>query len=305
MRCLAPRRRSLHVLLLAFVAVACPGVGLAVDAKTPEAGPFTLWQLPAQTHSQMNGYVIRTSTGKLIVIDGGTEGDAPYLRGFLGALGSHVDAWFISHAHDDHFDAVTAILNDPAGIIVDKFYGSLPDETWIAKHEPRELKPAQAFNEAVKKSGHEVTDLALGQVLDFDGVRFEILGVRNPEITDNPINNQSVVMMMSGRGKKVLFLGDLGWEGGRKLLKSPYGKQLNADYVQMAHHGQNGVEEDVYKAIAPSYCLWPTPRWLWDVDNGGGKGSGPWKTLETRAWMDKLNIQKHYVAADGLYRIDF
>jgi beta-lactamase superfamily II metal-dependent hydrolase len=299
------RRRRFLQFVACLLLLSLPTIGLAADAKAPEAGPFTLWQLPAQTHSQMNCYVIRTSTGKLIVIDGGVTGDAPYLRGFLGALGNHVDAWFISHPHDDHFDAVTAILNNPAGVTVDKFYASLPDEAWLEKHALGEIKSARAFRDAVKKSGHEVTDLALGQILNVDGIRFEILGVKNPEITDNPINNQSVVMMMSGRGKKVLFLGDLGWEGGRKLLKSPYGKQLKADYVQMAHHGQNGVEEDVYQAIAPKYCLWPTPRWLWDVDNGGGKGSGRWKTLQVRAWMDKLNIAKHYVSADGLYRIDF
>jgi len=36
----------------------------------------------------------------------------------------------------------------------------------------------------------------------------------------------------------------LGVEGGRKLLNSPYAKRLPADYLQMAHHGQNGVEEN-------------------------------------------------------------
>jgi beta-lactamase superfamily II metal-dependent hydrolase len=299
------RRRRFLQFVACLLLLSLPTIGLAADAKAPEAGPFTLWQLASQTHSQMNCYVIRTSTGKLIVIDGGTEGDAPYLRGFLGALGNHVDAWFISHPHDDHFDAVTAILNAPAGITVDKFYASLPDEAWLEKNAPKERKPAQAFNEAIKKSGHEVTDLSLGQVLDFDGIRVDILGVKNPEITDNPINNQSVVMLLSGRGKMVLFLGDLGVEGGQKLMKSPFAKRIKADYVQMAHHGQNGVDENFYKAVAPKYCLWPTPRWLWDVDNGGGKGSGRWKTLQVRAWMDKLNIEKHYVSADGLYRIDF
>jgi len=38
--------------------------------------------------------------------------------------------------------------------------------------------------------------------------------------------------------------------------------------------------------------------------NGGGKGSGHWKTLEVRAWMDKHPIKRHYVMADGLQQID-
>ena len=85
-------------------------------------------------------------------------------------------------------------------------------------------------------------------------------------------------------------------------MKTPYAKRLASDYVQMAHHGQNGVDKDFYKAVAAKYALWPTPRWLWDVDSGKGKGSGPWKTLEVRAWMKELGIEKNYVSADGLYK---
>ena len=71
----------------------------------------------------------------------------------------------------------------------------------------------------------------------------------------------------------------------------------------MAHHGQKGVSELFYRTVNPTYCIWPTPLWLWDNNNGGGKGSGPWKTLEVRAWMDKLNVQQHYCLFDGLIMI--
>jgi hypothetical protein len=105
------------------------------------------------------------------------------------------------------------------------------------------------------------------------------------------------------RDKKVLFTGDLGVEGGRKLMKSPYAKNLSADYVQMSHHGQDGTDENFYKAVAAKYCLWPTPRWLWENNSGKGKDSGPWKTLEVREWMKKMNVARNYVSGDGLYRI--
>lgn len=299
------RRTFLRIATLVAAVCSLPGTCLAGDPE-PGAGGFTLWQLASQTPSQMMGYVLRTTGGKVMVIDGGTTGDAPYLRGLLGTLGNHVDAWFLSHAHSDHCDAVTAILNDPAGISIDRMYGSLPPEAWIEKHEPSELGSAQAFNRAVKQSGREVLELTPGQTLRLDNIQIEILGIRNPEITTGSvINNSSVVMRVTGRDKAILFTGDLGAEGGRKLMQSPYRPRLRADYVQMAHHGQNGVDEEFYRAVAPRYCLWPTPRWLWDNDNGGGKGSGPWRTLEVRAWMDKHPIARHYVAADGLHRIDF
>jgi hypothetical protein len=133
-----------------------------------------------------------------------------------------------------------------------------------------------------------------------------------------------MVIRFSDAKKSVMFLGDLGVEGGKKLLAGPFKDRLHADYLQMAHHGQNGCNEDLYRAVKPDYCLWPTPRWLWDNDReelgreingnlsgnraamppGRGKGTGPWQTLVVRGWMEKLGVRKNYVAADGLCRID-
>ena len=277
------------------------------SGETP-AGHFILWQLPPQTHTQMNSYVLKTSGGRVIVIDGGCTGDAPYIRGFLGALGNHVHAWFISHPHSDHVDAIIDILNNPCDITIDKIYGSLPQESWVEKYEPGVLATIQALYKALQKSGHNYIEHELGQVIFIDGVRFEIIGIKNLELTVDadfsPVNNQSVVMRVTDDSKSVLFTGDLGGGGGDKLLNSSYRDKLRADYVQMSHHGQHGVYETFYQAVRPEYCLWPTPHWLWNNDNGGGKDSGPWLTLEDRAWMEKLNVQKHFVSGDGLYRIE-
>ncbi len=271
--------------------------------KSP-TGKITLWQLPPQTGTQMNSYVLQTGNGKIIVIDGGNTGDAPYLRGFLAACGNHVEAWFISHPHPDHVDAATVLLNDPKDLTVNKMYGSMPEETWIEQHEPAYLASVRNFNDALEKSSHQIVELTIDQTILIDGVRFEILAIKNPEITGNAINNSSMVMKVSDCKKSILFTGDLGIAGGEKLLKSSCGDKLRADYIQMAHHGQNGVNERFYQAVNPEYCLWPTPLWLWDCDNGGGKGSGPWDTLNVRSWMDKLNIQKHYVSGYGLCKIE-
>ena len=301
----------MRLLSLLVVALApwCTTLSVAADqGQDPPrtVATFTLWQLPEQTRSQMMSYVIRTAGGKVIVIDGGTAGDAPYLRGFLAALDNRVEAWFISHPHSDHVDAVTEILRQPQNLKIGTVYASLPDAEWIARHVPKDddLPNIKSFREALATTKQPVVDLQVGQTWNIDGVYIEVFGVRNSELIQNPLNNSSAVLKVWDDRKSILFLGDLGFEGGEKLLAGPYGSKLRADYVQMAHHGQNGVGEDVYQAIKPSYCLWPTPRWLWDCDSGKGKGSGRWKTLEVRAWMDKLNIQRHYVTSDGLQRID-
>ena len=80
----------------------------------------------------------------------------------------------------------------------------------------------------------------------------------------------------------------------QRLLRT--GK-LCADYVQMAHHGQGGVEKDVYEEIAPKACFWNTPGWLWD-------NRDIFKTLIVRGWIEELGITENYVLKDGLQVIE-
>ncbi|MFC1600956.1 MBL fold metallo-hydrolase [Candidatus Sumerlaeota bacterium] len=163
---------------------------------------FTLWQLPAQTRSQMNSYVIRIPGNELIVIDAGTKGDAAYLRKFIGDLGNHVHAWFISHTHYDHVDALTAILNDPGEIKIDKIYGSFPDDTWMKRHQNAGADKTQLqLKAAIKKSKSELLDLLPGQKNTFKAVTFKVLSTLNPELTVNAVNNQSAVWRVDGGGK--------------------------------------------------------------------------------------------------------
>jgi len=291
---------GLCLLTIAFLLIA--GTPLDAWADGPEQS-FALWQLPNQTPTQMMSYVLQTQSGKLIVIDGGMPGDASYLRTFLEGLGGKVEAWFISHVHSDHVGALGEILGDPGDVRIGALYGSIPGVEWVqATCTAAELAVHQRFLGALRDANQTVRELAVGEEQVIDGVRIEVLGVRNPEITRNPMNNSSVVLRVSDAATSILFLGDLGVEGGEKLLNGPYGDRLHADYCQMAHHGQNGVGEKVYQAVRPTYCLWPAPKWLWDNDNGGGEGSGPWRTLEVRMWMEKLPVKAHYVIWQGLYQ---
>jgi beta-lactamase superfamily II metal-dependent hydrolase len=266
---------------------------------------FTMWQLSNQTPTQMMSYVMKTQRGKLIVVDGGMPGDAPYLADFLKERGNEVEAWFISHPHIDHFGALSEILKKPSDLKIKAIYGSILNPEWVASHSAeKEAGRYQHFIQTVSDGGHAIEELQVGQEMDIDGVGIEILAVKNPEIIPNGFNNSSLVFRMTDGSKSVLFTGDLGVEGGEKVLHGPMADRLHADYVQMAHHGQAGCNEAFYQHVGASYCLWPTPLWLWDNDNGGGKGSGPWQTLKVRAWMDKLPIKRHYVMHEGLHKIE-
>lgn len=280
----------------------------AALAQTPAPrDTFTLWQLPQQSPTQMMSYVIQTVNDEVIVIDGGNEAEAGYLRGFLGALGDQVTLWIISHPHSDHVAALNVILDDPGTLQIDAIAAALPEVEWLKEHCPGEtatVTHVERLRAGAERCGIPLRELTLGETFEIDGVHSKVLGVCNPEIHANGVNNSSMIWRMWDDRKSVLFTGDIGAEASEKVLNGPYRDELKADYLQMAHHGQAGATEAFYVAAAPRYCLWPTPDWLWDNDNGGGKGSGPWQTLEVRAWIDELDVERHYILKDGLHRID-
>ena len=174
------------------------------------------------------------------------------------------------------------------------------DLDWYKKYATERAGEAERFynalqNERVKGKSEEVT---LNQIINIDFIKCEILGVKNPEITNNGFNNSSMVIKMNLPQTSILFLGDTGEESGDKLLSTQKDK-LKSDIVQVAHHGQGGAKESLYKEINPTICLWPTPEWLWDNNSGEGKGSGPWTTLETRKWMEDLGVKQNIIEKDG------
>lgn len=258
-----------------------------------------LTQLQDNSSRQMMGYIMKTSTGKVIVIDGGLNEDEPNLVKHIQELGNKVDVWFITHPHEDHASAIIKVIEE-TDIPIEKIYYTMNDIEWYKEYESKRAEEAEKFcnalqNERVKGKTEEVT---LNQIINIDFIKCEILGVKNPEITNNGFNNSSMVIKMNLPKSSILFLGDTGEESGDKLLNTQKDK-LKSDIVQVAHHGQSGAKESLYKEINPRICLWPTPEWLWNNDSGGGKGSGPWTTLETRQWMENLGVKIHVIEKDG------
>lgn len=269
----------------------------------PKEEPMRLWQLPGQGFGQMMSYVIKDSRGKLYVVDGGRSEDADYLKEFINRQGGRVAGWFITHPHDDHVGALATILTDPKQPDIEAIHGALPDKDFVSQCQPRRLADLLELSEALSKSNVPFHRTSPGKKITIGSLNVEVLSDVNPEIAANCMNNSSVVYRFSDSFTSILFLGDLGVRGGNKLLNGPYGDQLEADIVQMSHHGQGGVGLEVYRRISPSVCLWPTPRWLWDNNGGKGFNTGPWDTVNVRTWMNRLGVTTHYLTADGLVEI--
>lgn len=256
-----------------------------------------LYQLPNQSYSQMMSYIINYN-GRTIVIDGGTAEDEEYLIEKIEDISENdtVDAWFITHYHKDHVGALTQYLTkNDTRIKIKEVYFNFPKEEWVRNNEPNRLSDIEMINKQLYKLSNTI--VKEGDIIKIGEITVDVIRSFNPLITSNAGNNSSTVFKFSINNKKILFLGDLGIEGGSELLKNNKKDIENMDYVQMAHHGQAGVDENVYKVINPKYCLWPTTDWLWENKDG------TYKTNETREWIKKLNVEKNYIAKDGMITI--
>lgn len=264
-------------------------------------GVGELWMLGSATGAQNLSIVIKSPNGKLIVIDGGWEADADKLSSLILQQGGKVDAWLITHPHEDHVGALCAILNDTGRKIkIDKIYCSLATPDWYRQASPTGAGIAdQLLSAFTKLSVDTVTNsIGRGTEINIDDVNIRVLNNRGV-YTYNGVNNSSMVYKIRVSDQSILILGDLAYDGGKDLIKTCTAAELKSDIVQMAHHGQQGVDQDAYALIAPTTCLWPSPAWLWNNDNGGGVGSGPWGTLKTRAWMDALGVKDNRSLKDG------
>ena len=267
-----------------------------------------LYFLGNSTNTQMLGSVI-SSQGKTVVIDGGTKSDAYQLADVLLKLSDgHVDAWFFTHPHHDHIGAFSKIFDISDKIKVDRIYHSFPSIDELIKFGARhkgEIKLwGKIFALLEGNMAEKVHILKKGDTFELGSVKISVLRVYDDRILPNFVNNSSTVLRVDGESASVLFLGDLGEEGGDDLIGKCTKEDLITDYTQMAHHGQCGVKRDFYEYIMPKCCLWPSPDWLWNNDAGDGFNTGPWKTVMTREWMDTLSVTEHIIEKDGTQIIE-
>lgn len=266
---------------------------------------FTLYQLPSVADDHGDSYVIETAGGHIIAVDGGKAAETDFLRGFLAAKGNHVDAWIFTHPHSDHIAAAVNILEKPMSLTVDRIYHSRFTPEQLENYTAAIAGRFYADLDSLHAAGiTEVIDCVPGQTFDINGAHFKILSQRNPEITANLCNNSSMAFRVSDSRKSIVNLGDLGVEGGQKLLDSEYRADLDCDYLKMPHHGQSCCDSTFFASINFRACLWPTPSWLWTNTHPEGEpGKGPWTTLDTRRWMQHKGITEHYVMAEGMKKI--
>ena len=298
------------------------------EVTEPEPSPVVLYQLVPEKNSLMQSYVIKTAHGKLIVIDGGIDGEgldrAPYMPAALRAIAGvadgeyfEVEAWFLSHAHKDHIYELSKMMAEytaDSNYKINNIYFDFPEFGSAEYAGQNADMEASKIKENVNKYGEAIGEgenyydkingavinseaVAKGLSFEIDGVKIDVLQTWDPADGTSNVNDTSIVLRFHIEEQTVLFLNDLGNIGGRRLLAT-YGDQLKSDIVQMAHHGQAGVNKDVYMAIDADVHLWPTPIWVWNNANK------TYQIDEVREWLygETFLTSSEYDIASCLYK---
>lgn len=269
-------------------------------------GSGNLLQVANRSRIQSMSYFIETPQGKTVIIDGGycCLEDAENLHKLILERGAKVDLWLFTHAHNDHFGALMYILEntDKLDFEIEKMFFTFPEAEWFKGIEGGSAyEPVCIFLSQLERHGIKHDELYAGDVIECGGMTFDIVNDCKNYRDYTSVNDTTIVILAHFPKRDVLFLGDLAVSGGNYLLDHFDASKIRCDIVQMAHHGQQGVDKRFYESVRPKICLYTAPDWLWDNDNGGGKGSGPWLTLKTREWMEELNAEMSCPCAYGDY----
>lgn len=264
---------------------------MAYQLLDVDLGGGSVLQYANRDPYQMMGYLLKTPGGKTVMIDGGRwEGaDAAYLHELILKEGGRVDLWLITHAHDDHFSALSCILrdNDRLDFEIGDMRICFPPLEWLKTVEHGNgYGPAAAFLERLQKHSIETTPLRRGDVLTCGGLTIDVLHDCDNYVNYNNINDTGAVLRVHYPNRDILFLADIDVQAAKELMELYTPEQLQCDIVQLAHHGQDGAHREFYEIVRPKIALYTAPLWLWTNNDG----TGPFKTLETRQWMRDLGV---------------
>lgn len=174
---------------------------------------------------QADAAIIATSD-TYILVDSGPPGinvlPAP-VTGGLKLLGARViDTVFLTHEHPDHAGGIWEIAaNWPVrNIIITKAPGM------------KMLEGSLRHN--FQDSPHfQVREVSKGDVIDVNGVRFDVVGPIVEHERDTDPNVASMQLVMSWKGWKYLFTGDAPWEQVQGVLE----RLDRIDLIKLPHHG--------------------------------------------------------------------
>lgn len=250
------------------------------------------WKITQYPSEQLNSmfYTIQNDMGDLIVVDGGWQEDADDVRKVIENFGNVVDAWIVTHPHQDHAGAFCEIYKEPKGMTINQVYASdMPSEELCAENAPWDTFETLEMFKAL-----DITQLQYvhkGDHLSISGLEIDILSAYDDYVdglSDDLLNDGSIMFKINGKKQSMLFCADVGISLSDYLV-SVYGDSLKADYIQMGHHGNGGLSEKFYRLVNPEVAFFDAGEQLMNPSEGN-----TWTTPQNRELMESLGAEIYY-----------
>ena len=265
-----------------------PSAEAAPYEKDPDITP----SVTLMDHS-LASYVMQLEDGSFLIVDGGDLNRAGAMDKMWDHLTSLTPAgqkpvislWMLTHAHSDHALLFVSFLEKYKDDLVLKAVAyNFPDyESLDLKNEAIDMY--QGFDGlavcAAKVEG--VLDLyypdaewwipRTGEVHSVAGAEIEILFShedKDPRLFTGGNTTSSGWRITLG-GSTVVYLGDM-TDDSCKRIGELYGAALEADILQVTHHGVSGGDLALYQYIDPKICFWGTAESNFEGDKCNGTG---------------------------------
>lgn len=231
-------------------------------------------------------YTIYNKEKGLIVVDGGWTEDAANVREVIDELGGHVDAWILTHPHQDHIGAFNLLYTELEGITIDRIY-TVDMATPELCMEVASWDSVDAYKDYLALNISNVTYLYAGDKMQICDLEIEVISTYDENVNNlsrDFLNDGSMMFKVTNDTESMLFCADVGI-GMSDFLVGKYGDTLKADYIQMAHHGYGGLSDEFYRIVSPKIAFFDAPDWL--MYDETGKYDNP----QNAAFMESLNAE--------------
>lgn len=257
----------LEGLILAALLGILLGVLLFREQKKNTENTWTVTSYPMNVDVQGMCYAIEDQEGHFVLVDGGWDDCSWQVLQLIASHGSHVDAWILTHPHQDHISAFLNLYEHEYDFTVDRIYAiDLNAEHYAAVVE--QFDGGYEFFDRFQKIAENLDNIQYvhtGEHYDLIGLDMEILNAYeygNPLYDFDPANTGSIMFRLTApQGDTFLFCADNRREESDYLIEK-YGESLKSKYLQVAHHGTGAtLSMEFDELVDPEVAFFDLPEW--------------------------------------------
>ena len=263
----------------------------SAEAAPYEKDPTVTPSVTLMDH-ELASYVLQLEDGSFLIVDGGDLNRAGAMDKMWDHLTSLTPAgqkpvislWMITHAHSDHALLFVSFLQKYRDDLILKAVAyNFTNYELVGMTEP--VYKYQGFDglAVCAEKVERVLDLyypnterwipRTGEVHSVAGAEIEILFSHEDHYPKVPHggNYTSSGWRITLGGSTIVFLGDMTDDSCNRIA-GLYGAALEADILQLTHHGVSGGSLALYQYIDPKICFWGTAKATFEGDKCNGTG---------------------------------